>query len=81
MLNVKISDSVKNLKENVYVWHNKYLKTLRKQKEHTTMNVLGNNNQIITGNNNIQKIKSFKKWIYVSISIPIISYLFYLILF
>jgi hypothetical protein len=80
-MNVKVSDNVKNLKENVYDWHNRYLEILRKQKEHTIMNVLGNNNQIITGNNNIQKIKSSKKWIYISISIPIISYLFYLILF
>ncbi len=44
-MNVKVSDNVKNLKENVYDWHNRYLEILRKQKEHTIMNVLGYNFQ------------------------------------
>jgi hypothetical protein len=79
-MKIEHPDSVKNFKENVRAWHKVYLESIRKQKEYN-MNIVANNSQISVGSNNIQKIKSSKKWIYISVSIPIICYLIYAIFF
>lgn len=79
-MKIEQPDSVKNRKETAHAWYKSCFESIRKQKEHN-MNIVANNSQVSVGSNNIQKIKSSKKWIYISVSILIICYLIYAIFF